>query len=104
MYIPSTLSRLSTDPLLLLVHADYWMSPKGQNKGDIIRYRTLSIQARPKAYFFEAYPKVKNPKVGSFFRAPEEFEGLRSKKEKIIKTPSFFEQKIKWGEILYDKN
>jgi hypothetical protein len=28
-------------------------------------------------------------------RAPEDFEGLRSRKEKIIKTPSFFGQKIK---------
>ena len=36
----------------------------------------------PKTYFFKAYTKVKNPKVGSFLRAPEDFEGLRSKKEK----------------------
>ena len=34
----------------------------------------------PKAYFFKAYTKVKNPKVGSFLRAPEDFEGLGSLK------------------------
>ena len=45
------------------------------------------IQARPKAHFFEVYSKVKNPKVGSFFRTPEDFEGLRSRKEKVTKTP-----------------
>jgi hypothetical protein len=45
--------------------------------------------------FFKAYPKVKNPKIGSFLRAQEDFEGFRSRKEKIIKTPSFFGQKIK---------
>ena len=39
---------------------------------------TFSIQADPKAYSFKAYPKVKNPKVGLFLRAPEDFEGLRS--------------------------
>ena len=55
---------------------------------------TFSIHARPKAYFFKAYPKVKNPKVGSFLRAPEDFEGLRSRKEKMTKTPSFFGKKI----------
>ena len=32
-------------------------------------------------YFFKAYSKVKNSKVGSFLRAPEDFEGLRSRKE-----------------------
>jgi hypothetical protein len=37
-------------------------------------------------------------------RASEDFEGLRSRKEKIIKTPSFFGQKIKCEEILYEKN
>ena len=52
-------------------------------------------KGRPKVLFFQAYSKVKNPKVGSFLRAPEDFEGLRSRKEKIIKTPSFFGQKIK---------
>ena len=30
----------------------------------------------PKAYFFKAYTKVKNPKVGSFLRAPEDLEGV----------------------------
>ena len=44
---------------------------------------------------FKAYPKVKNQKAGYFLRAPEDFEGLRSRKEKVIKTPSFFGQKIK---------
>ena len=39
---------------------------------------------RPKAYFFKAYSKVKNPKVGSFLRAPEDFEGLRSQKNLIF--------------------
>ena len=48
----------------------------------------------PKAYFFKAYLKVKNPKVGSFLRAPEDFEGLRSRKEKMAKTPLFFGKKI----------
>ena len=43
---------------------------------------------------FKAYSKVKNPKVGSFLRAPEDFEGLRSRKEKITKIPSFFGKKI----------
>ena len=38
--------------------------------------------------------KVKNPKVESFLRAPEDFEGLRSRKEKMTKTPSFFWKKI----------
>ena len=56
---------------------------------------TFSIQVRLKAQFFKAYSKVKNPKFGSFSRAPEDFEGLRSRKEKITKTPSFFGQKIK---------
>ena len=51
-------------------------------------------KGRPKAYFFKAYSKVKNPKVGSFLRAPEDFEGLRSRKEKMTKTPSFFGKKI----------
>ena len=36
--------------------------------------------SRPKAYFFKAYEKVRNPKVWSFLRAPEDFEGLRSQK------------------------
>ena len=44
--------------------------------------------------FFKAYSKVKNPKVGSFLRAPEDFEGLRSRKEKMTKTPSFCGKKI----------
>jgi hypothetical protein len=48
----------------------------------------------PQTHFFKAYPKVKNPKVGSFLRAPEDFEGLRSRKEKMTKTPSFFGKKI----------
>ena len=49
----------------------------------------------PRPSFFYAYSKVKNPKVGSFLRAPEDFEGLRSRKEKMIKTPSFFWEKNK---------
>ena len=28
----------------------------------------------------KAYSKVKNPKAGTFFRAPEDLEGLRSQK------------------------
>jgi hypothetical protein len=36
------------------------------------------------AYFFKAYTKVKNPKVGSFLRAPEDFEGLGSQKNLIF--------------------
>jgi hypothetical protein len=48
--------------------------------------------------------KVKNPKFGSFSRVPEDFEDLRSRKEKITKTPSFFGQKVKWGGILSEKN
>ena len=39
---------------------------------------------RPKAYFFKAYSKVKNPKVGSFLKAPEDFEGLGSQKNLIF--------------------
>jgi hypothetical protein len=31
------------------------------------------------------YQKVKNSKVGSFLRAPEDVEGLRSRKEKVTK-------------------
>ena len=42
-----------------------------------------------------SYSKVKNPKVVSFLRAPEDFDGLGSREEKIIKTPSFFGLKIK---------
>jgi hypothetical protein len=42
-----------------------------------------------------AYPKVKNPKVVSFLRTPEDLEGLRSRKEKKINIPSLFGQKIK---------
>ena len=38
----------------------------------------------PKAYFFKAYTKVKNPKVGSFLRAPEDFEGIGSQKNLIF--------------------
>ena len=30
-------------------------------------------KGRPKAYFFKAYTKVTNPKVGSFLRTPEDF-------------------------------
>ena len=37
-----------------------------------------------KAYFFNAYWKVKNPKDGSFLRAPEDLEGLRSQKNLIF--------------------
>jgi hypothetical protein len=33
---------------------------------------------------FNAFPKVKNPKVGSFLRAPEDFEGLRILKNLIF--------------------
>jgi hypothetical protein len=36
--------------------------------------------------------------------APEDFEGLRSRKEKMTKTPSFSGKKINGGEILYEKN
>ena len=42
------------------------------------------IQAWPKAYFFKAHSKVKNPKVESFLRAPEDFKGLRSQKNLIF--------------------
>ena len=35
---------------------------------------------RPKAQYFKAYSKVKNPKVGPFLWAPEDLEGLRSQK------------------------
>ena len=31
-----------------------------------------------------AYAKVKNPKVGSFLRAPEDLEGFRSQKNLIF--------------------
>ena len=34
----------------------------------------------------KAYTKVKNPKVGSFLRAPEDFEGLGSQKNLIFQT------------------
>ena len=34
-------------------------------------------KGQPKAYFFKAYSNVKNPKVASFLRAPEDLEGLR---------------------------
>ena len=47
---------------------------------------------------FQNIPKGQESKSWVFF------EGLRSRKEKIIKTPSLFGQKIKWGEILYEKN
>ena len=48
-----------------------------------IRYRTL-FPYKPKAYFFKASSKVNNPKVGSFLRAPEDFEGLGSQKNLIF--------------------
>ena len=42
------------------------------------------LNCRPKAYFFKACIKVKNPKVGSFLRAPEDFEGRGSQKNLIF--------------------
>jgi hypothetical protein len=38
---------------------------------------------------------VKNPKFEPFLRASEVLEGLRSRKEKMTTTPSFFGQKLK---------
>ena len=37
-----------------------------------------------KAWFFNAYSKIKNPKVGSFLRDPEDLEDLRSQKKLIF--------------------
>ena len=63
------------------------------------RYRTLfPYKPNPMPNFFLAYFNVKNPKFGPFFK------GLRSRKEKITTTPSFFGQKLKRGVILYKKN
>ena len=42
------------------------------------------LNGRPKAYFFKACTKVKNPKVWSFLRAPEDFEGFGSQKNLIF--------------------
>ena len=41
-------------------------------------------KGQPKVYFFKAYLKVKNPKVGSFLRAPEDLMGLRIQKNLIF--------------------
>ena len=40
---------------------------------------------RPKAQYFKAYSKVKNPKVWPFLWAPEDLEGLRSQKIDFFK-------------------
>ena len=55
-------------------------------------FHTCLIQS--KAYF-----NVQNPKFGPFLRAKEVLEGPRSRKEKIITTPSFLGKKLKWGVI-----
>ena len=51
-------------------------------------------KGRPKAQFFQAYSKVKNPKVGSFLRAPEYLEGLRSQKNLIFQNAQIKVQTI----------
>ena len=47
------------------------------------RYRTIFSKRMNQGLFFKAYSKVKNPKVGSFLRAPEDLEG-RSQKNLIF--------------------
>jgi hypothetical protein len=42
-------------------------------------YRTIFLKK-----YFNAYSKIENPKVGSFLRAPEDLEGLRSQKNLIF--------------------
>ena len=37
----------------------------------------------PRPSFLDIIKKVKNPKVGSFLRAPEDLEGLRNQKKLI---------------------
>ena len=67
------------------------------------RYRTLfpyKFGSRPS--FSRHTQRSRIQKNGYFLRAPEDFESLRSRKEKIIKTPSFFGQKIIWGEKLME--
>ena len=48
------------------------------------RYRTISLKKLIHGLVFNAYSRVKNPKVGSFFRAPEDLEDLRSQKNLIF--------------------
>ena len=59
---------------------------------------------RPKAYFFKAYPKVKNPKVWSFLRAPEDFAQMSekfnfSKRTNTIVDHKFTSFAINWQKI-----
>ena len=49
-----------------------------------VRYRTIFLKRLTQGLVFNAYSKVKNPKVGSFLRAPEDLEGLRSQKNIIF--------------------
>jgi hypothetical protein len=49
------------------------------------RYRTIFCKRLIQGLvFFNAYSKIKNPKVGSFLRAPEDLEGLRIQKNLIF--------------------
>jgi hypothetical protein len=50
----------------------------------LLRYRTKFLKRLTPGLFFNAYSKVKNPKVVSFLRAPGDLEGLRSKKKLIF--------------------
>jgi hypothetical protein len=45
------------------------------------RYRTMFIKRLIQGLVFNAYSKIKNPKFGSFLKAPEDLEGLRSQKK-----------------------
>ena len=61
-----------------------WLhSVKEGGRGDL-RYRTKFLKRSPQSLLFKAYSKVKNPKVGSFLRDLEDFEGLRSQKNFIF--------------------
>ena len=78
LYYPSLFSLLKLRALNLL-----HMTNVRQNVGTVDTGQYF-WKGWSKAYFFKAYPKVKNPKVGSFLRAPEDFEGVRSQKNLIF--------------------
>ena len=56
---------------------------------------TFTIQARLNAQFVYAYFKVNSSKFESFQPCHTVFQGLRSRKAKITKTPQFLAKKIR---------
>ena len=53
----------------------------------------------PRPSFFNAYSKINNPKVGSFLRAPEDLEGLKSQKKLIFQNAQSVDHKFKYFAI-----